>query len=148
MKIDLITILVVMCCCSCSSSSSSAAVFFTGLIPRTGPHFMKVTGLNDLKGQGSFLLDVVKKRVEPLKTENEKKIELEKIRESNPNEVATFCATAKKVRDGRTKPPYNQPGGIVTIGGMKNPVVVAAEGLPTGLVLSDIEFPAKIFCGM
>lgn len=146
MKIDIITILVVMCCCSCSSSSSSAAVFFAGLIPRTGPHFMKVSGLNDFKGMSSFFLDVVKKRVKPLKTNQEKKIELEKIRESNPNEVATICAIAKKFMDSGTKPPYDKPVKLVTIGGMKKPLALATDMLePVGLKVDDIGI-SRYFC--
>jgi len=147
MKIDGWTILVVMCCCSCSSSSSSVAAFFTGLIPRTGPHFLKVSRWNDVIGKRSFLLDLIK-RIEPFKTEKEKKVEIDKIRESNPNEAETFCAAAEKVGKYRTTPPYDQPGDILTIGGMKKPLAVALERIQPGIKRDDIEIPTRILCGM
>jgi hypothetical protein len=61
MKLKFSTILLMMCCCSCCSSSSSAAAFFAGLIPRTGPHFRKVSGVDDLTKQKPFIDDFYQK---------------------------------------------------------------------------------------
>lgn len=42
------TILLLCCCCMMSSSSASGA-FLAGLIPGTGPHFLRSTGLKKIK---------------------------------------------------------------------------------------------------
>jgi hypothetical protein len=147
MKLKLSTILLMMCCCSCCSSSSSAAAFFAGLIPRTGPHFLKVSGLGEFKNHSPFLNDVVKKRTDALKTSKEREIELDKISKSNPNDVKAFCATAEKSRATRTTPPYNQPGDILTIGGMKRPAAVVQKALESiGLPMTLIEYSARELC--
>ena len=147
MKLKLSTILLMMCCCSCCSSSSSAAAFFSGLIPRTGPHFLKVSGIGEFKNHSPFLKDVVKKRTDALKTSKERELELDKINKSNPNDVKAFCATAKKIRATRTTPPYNQPGDILTIGGMKRPSAVAQKALESiGLPMTLIEYSARELC--
>jgi hypothetical protein len=54
---------------------------------------------------------------------------VENIRKSNPDGVATFCAAGKKVRATRTTPPYNQPGKILTIGGMKKSGTIMNEAM-------------------
>jgi len=114
------TILFMMCFCSCCSSSSSATVFFTGLIPRTGPHFRKVTGIDDLISQKTFINNFYEKR-SGKNSDQENKLIVEEIRKTNPGGVASFCAAGEKVKAGRTTPPYNEPGKILTIGGMKKP---------------------------
>lgn len=140
-------ILLAVCILSCCSSSSSAAAFFTGLIPRTGPHFLKVTGLGEFKNHSPFLKDVVKKRTDALKTSKERELELDKITKSNPNDVKAFCASAEKIRTSRTTPPYNQPGDILTIGGMKRPAAVAQKALESiGLPMPLIEYSARELC--
>ena len=147
MKLKLGTILLMMCCCSCCSSSSSAAAFFAGLIPRTGPHFLKVSGIGEFKNHSPFLKDVVKKRTDALKTSKERELEMDKISKSNPNDVKAFCATAKKLRAVRTTPPYNQPGDILTIGGMKNPETVGQRALESfSLPLTLIGYSARELC--
>jgi uncharacterized membrane protein len=136
-----------MCVLSCCSSSSSAAAFFAGLFPRTGPHFLKVSGISDLGNHSPFLRDVVKKRTDALKTSKERELELDKITKSNPNDVKAFCATADKIRTSRTTPPYNQPGDILTIGGMKRPAAVAQKALESiGLPMTLIEYSARELC--
>lgn len=140
-------IVLAMCVLSCCSSSSSAAAFFSGLIPRTGPHFLKVTGLGEFKNHTPFLNDVVKKRTYALKTSKERELELDKITKSNPNDVKAFCATADKIRNSRTTPPYNQPGDILTIGGMKRPAAVAQKTLESsGTPMTLIEYTASELC--
>ncbi len=99
------TLLLMLCFCSCCSSSSSAAVFFAGLIPRTGPHFRKVTGIGDLVAQAPFINTFYKGRTGK-KTDKENKLQVENIRKSNPDGVAKFCATVNKIRATRTAPPY------------------------------------------
>jgi hypothetical protein len=147
MKLKLGTILLMMFCCSCCSSSSSAAAFFAGLIPRTGPHFLKVTGLGEFKNHSPFLKDVVKKRTDALKTNKERELEMDKISKSNPNDVKAFCATADKFRAARTTPPYNQPGDILTIGGMKRPQAVGQRALESfSLPMTLIEYSARELC--
>lgn len=140
-------ILLAVCILSCCSSSSSAAAFFAGLIPRTGPHFLKVTGLGEFKNHSPFLKDVVKKRTDALKTSKERELELDKITKSNPNDVKAFCVSAEKIRTSRTTPPYNQPGDILTIGGMKRPMAVAQKALESiGLPMPLIEYSARELC--
>jgi len=140
-------IVLAMCVLSCCSSSSSAAAFFSGLIPRTGPHFLKVTGFGEFKNHSPFLKDVVKKRTDALKTSKERELEMDKISKSNPNDVKAFCATADKLRAARTTPPYNQPGDILTIGGMKNPSTVAQRALESaGTPITLIGYSARELC--
>jgi len=147
MKLKFSTILLMMCCCSCCSSSSSAAAFFAGPIPRTGPHFLQVTGLGEFKNHSPFLKDVVKKRTNALKTNKERELEMDKISKSNPNDVKAFCATAVKFRSTSTTPPYNQPGDILTIGGMKRPQAVAQKTLESiGLPMPLIGYSARELC--
>ena len=147
MKLKLSTILLMMCCCSCCSSSSSAAAFFAGLIPRTGPHFLKVSGIGEFKNHSPFLKDVVKKRTDALKTSKERDLEMDKIIKSNPNDVKAFCATGEKFKAVRTTPPYNQPGDILTVEGMKKPMDVAVKVLASsGVSQTLIEFAARNFC--
>ena len=142
------TLLLMLCFCSCCSSSSSAAVFFAGLIPRTGPHFMKMTGIGELTTQAPFINDFSKGRTGK-KTDKENKLQVENIRKSNPDGVAKFCATAKKIRATRTTPPYNQPGDILTIGGMKKSGTIITEAMePLGASMNYVEIAAKEFCGM
>jgi hypothetical protein len=142
------TLLLMLCFCSCCSSSSSAAVFFAGLIPRTGPHFRKVTGIGDLVAQAPFINDFSKGRTGK-KTDKENKLQVENIRKSNPDGVAKFCATAKKIRATRTTPPYNQPGDILTIGGMKKSGTIITEAMePLGASMNYVEIAAREFCGM
>tara|TARA_B110000858_G_scaffold66691_2_gene77442 strand:+ start:260 stop:697 length:438 start_codon:yes stop_codon:yes gene_type:complete len=140
-------ILLVVCALSCCSSSSSAAAFFSGLIPRTEPHFLKVTGIGEFKNHSPFLNDVVKKRTDALKTTIEIESEMDKISESNPNDVKAFCVTADKFKAARTTPPYNQPGDILTIGGMKNPAVVGQNAFDSaGVPRTLMAFAARGFC--
>jgi len=140
-------IVLAMCVLSCCSSSSSAAAFFAGLIPRTGPHFLKVSGIGEFKNHSPFLRDVVKKRTDALKTSKERELEMDKISKSNPNDVKAFCATAEKLRAVRTTPPYNQPGDILTIGGMKNPATVAQRALESSsLPMTLIGYSARELC--
>jgi len=140
-------IVLAMCVLSCCSSSSSAAAFFAGLIPRTGPHFLKVSGIGEFKNHSPFLKDVVKKRTDALKTSKERELEMDKISKSNPNDVKAFCATAKKLRAVRTTPPYNQPGDILTIGGMKNPETVGQRALESfSLPMTLIGYSARELC--
>tara|TARA_B110000977_G_scaffold168546_1_gene217826 strand:- start:919 stop:1359 length:441 start_codon:yes stop_codon:yes gene_type:complete len=142
------TLLLMLCFCSCCSSSSSAAVFFAGLIPRTGPHFRKVTGIGELTTQAPFINDFSKGRTGK-KTDKENKLQVENIRKSNPDGVAKFCATAKKIRATRTTPPYNQPGDILTIGGMKKSGTIMTEAMePLGASMNYVEIAAREFCGM
>ena len=142
------TLLLMLCFCSCCSSSSSAAVFFAGLIPRTGPHFRKVTGIEDLTAQKPFINTFYKGRTGK-KTDKENKSQVENIRKSNPDGVAKFCATAKKIRATRTTPPYNQPGDILTIGGMKKSGTIITEAMePLGASMNYVEIAAREFCGM
>ena len=147
MKLKLGTILLMMCCCSCCSSSSSAAAFFAGLFPRTGPHFLKVSGIGEFKNHSPFLKDVVKKRTDALKTSKERELEMDKISKSNPNDVKAFCATAEKFRAVRTTPPYNQPGDILTISGMKKPETVGQRALESfSLPMTLIGYSARELC--
>jgi hypothetical protein len=147
MKLKLGTILLMMFCCSCCSSSSSAAAFFSGLIPRTGPHFLKVSGINDFEKHSLFLNDVVKKRTDALKTSKERELEMDKIIKSNPNDVKAFCATADKFKAIRTTPPYDQPGDILTIGGMKKAAVVGQNALESaGVPMTLIGYSARELC--
>ena len=140
-------IVLAMCVLSCCSSSSSAAAFFAGLIPRTGPHFLKVSGIGEFKNHSPFLRDVVKKRTDALKTSKERELEMDKISKSNPNDVKAFCATAEKLRASRTTPPYNQPGDILTIGGMKNPETVGQRALESfSLPMTLIGYSARELC--
>ena len=140
-------ILLVVCALSCCSSSSSAAAFFSGLIPRTEPHFLKVTGIGEFKNHSPFLNDVVKKRTDALKTTIEIESEMDKISESNPNDVKAFCATADKFEAISTTPPYNQPGDILTIGGMKNPAVVGQNAFDSaGVPRTLMAFAARGLC--
>lgn len=140
-------ILLAVCVLSCCSSSSSAAAFFSGLIPRTGPHFLKVSGINDFENHSLFLNDVVKKRTDGLKTRKEIKLEMDKIRKSNANDVKAFCATADKFKAIRTTPPYDQPGDILTVRGMKKPQVVGQNALESaGVSMTLIAFAARDFC--
>lgn len=140
-------VLLAMCVLSCCSSSSSAAAFFAGLIPRTGPHFLKVTGLGEFKNHSPFLNDVVKKRTYALKTSKERELEFDKITKSNPNDVKAFCATFEIFRTSRATPPYNQPGDILTIGGMKRPSAVAQKALESaGTPMTLIGYAARELC--
>ena len=140
-------ILLAVCVLSCCSSSSSAAAFFAGLIPRTGPHFLKVSGINDFEKHSLFLNDVVKKRTDALKTSKERELEMDKIIKSNPNDVKAFCATAEKFRAVRTTPPYNQPGDILTISGMKKPETVGQRALESfSLPMTLIGYSARELC--
>ena len=147
MKLYLCTILLMMCCCSCCSSSSSAAAFFAGLIPRTGPHFRKVTGIDDLISQKTFINNFYEKR-SGKNTDKENKLIVEEIRKSNPDGVKAFCAAADKIRTIRTTPPYNQPGDILTIGGMKRPADILEETAKESLrdAYPYVEITAKNFC--
>ena len=147
MKLKLGTILLMVCCCSCCSSSSSAAAFFAGLIPKTGPHFRKVTGVDDLTKQKPFIVDYYQKSADK-KTDKEKQLVVDKIRKSNPDGVKAFCAAADKIRTIRTTPPYNQPGDILTIGGMKRSGTVLEETAKESLrdAYPYVEITAKNFC--
>ena len=142
------TLLLMLCFCSCCSSSSSAAVFFAGLIPRTGPHFRKVTGIEDLVAQAPFINTFYKGRTGK-KTDKENKLHVENIRKSDPDGVARFCATGNKMRAGVQIPPYNQPGEILTIGGMKKSGTIMEEAMePLGASVNYVEIAAREFCGM
>jgi len=146
MKLKLSTILLMMCCCSCCSSSSSAAAFFAGLIPRTGPHFRKVTGIDDLTKQKTFINNFYEKR-SGKNTDKENKLIVEEIRKTNPGGVASFCAAGEKVKAARTTPPYNEPGKILTIGGMKKPGTILEEVMePLGPAINYVEIAAREFC--
>jgi len=141
-------ILLAVCVLSCCSSSSSAAAFFAGLIPRTGPHFLKVSGIGDLVAQAPFINDFSKGRTGK-KTDKENKLQVENIRKTNPEGVASFCAAAKKIRATRTTPPYNQPGDILTIGGMKKSGTIMEEAMePLGASVNYVEIAARELCGM
>ena len=134
-------------CCSCCSSSSVAAFFFF-LIPRTGPHFRKVTGIEDLVAQVPFMNEFYK-RASGKKTDKENKLQVENIRKSNPDGVAKFCATVNKIRANRKTPPYDQPGEILTIGGMKKGGDIMKEAMePLGASVNYVEIAAREFCGM
>ena len=140
------TLLLMLCFCSCCSSSSSAAVFFAGLIPRTGPHFRKVTGIEDLVAQKPFI-NTFYKGASGKNTDKENKLHVENIRKSDPDGVARFCATANKMRATRTAPPYNQPGEILTIGGMKKSGTIMEEAMePLGASVNYVEIAAREFC--
>jgi len=106
MKSKTLFLLMFLCsCCSCCSSSSSAAAFFAGLIPSTGPHFRKVTGIDDLTKQKTFINNFYEKR-SGKNTDKENKLIVEEIRKTNPGGVASFCAAGEKVKAARTTPPY------------------------------------------
>jgi hypothetical protein len=141
-------ILLAVCVLSCCSSSSSAAAFFAGLIPRTGPHFLKVSGVDDLTKQKPFIVDYYQKSADK-KTDKEKQLVVDEIRNTNPDGVTAFCAAADKIRTIRTTPPYNQPGDILTIGGMKRPADILEETAKESLrdAYPYVEITAKNFCG-
>lgn len=140
-------ILLVVCAMSCCSSSIGAGGFFGGLIPRTGPHFRKVTGVDDLTKQKPFIVDYYQKSADK-KTDKEKQLVVDEIRKSNPDGVKAFCAAADKIRTIRTTPPYNQPGDILTIGGMKRPADILEETTKESLrdAYPYVEITAKNFC--
>jgi hypothetical protein len=140
-------ILLAVCVLSCCSSSSSAAAFFAGLIPRTGPHFLKVSGVDDLTKQKPFIVDYYQKSADK-KTDKEKQLVVDEIRNTNPDGVTAFCAAADKIRTIRTTPPYNQPGDILTIGGMKRPADILEETAKESLrdAYPYVEITAKNFC--
>ena len=140
-------ILLAVCVLSCCSSSSSAAAFFAGLIPKTGPHFRKVTGVDDLTKQKPFIVDYYQKSADK-KTDKEKQLVVDEIRNTNPDGVTAFCAAADKIRTIRTTPPYNQPGDILTIGGMKRPADILEETAKESLrdAYPYVEITAKNFC--
>src|SRR6056300_1270268 len=100
MKLKFSTILLMMCCCSCCSSSSSAATFVAGLIPRTGPHFRIVSGVDDLTKQKPFIVDYYHKSAYK-KTDKEKQLVVDEIRNTNPDGVTAFCAAVDTIRSGR-----------------------------------------------
>jgi hypothetical protein len=107
-----------------------------------------VTGIEDLTAQKPFINTFYKGRTGK-KTDKENKSQVENIRKSNPDGVAKFCATAKKFRAGVQIPPYNQPGGILTIGGMRPTKDLAKEELEAfGPTLNYVGIAAKEFCGM
>ena len=107
-----------------------------------------MTGIEDLVAQAPFINDFYKGRSGE-KTDKENKLQLENIRKSNPDGVATFCATANKIRATRTTPPYNQPGEILTIGGMKKSGTIINEAMETlGVSMNYVEIAAREFCGM
>jgi hypothetical protein len=110
-------ILLAVCVLSCCSSSSSAAAFFAGLIPRTGPHFRKVTGVDDLMKQKPFIVDYYQKSADK-KTGKEKQLVVDEIRKSNPDGVTAFCAAVDTLRSGRKRPPYDNNDKILTTRGM------------------------------
>ena len=139
--------LLAVCLLSCCSSSSSAAAFFAGLIPRTEPHFLKVSGVDDLTKQKPFIVDYYQKSADK-KTDKEKQLVVDEIRNTNPDGVTAFCAAADKIRTIRTTPPYNQPGDILTIGGMIKPGTVLEETAKESLrdAYPYVEITAKNFC--
>ena len=147
MKLKLSTILLMMCCCSCCSSSSSVAAFFAGLIPRTGPHFRKVTGVDDLTKQKPFIVDYYQKSADK-KTDKEKQLVVDEIRKSNPDGVTTFCAAADTIRSGRTRPPYDNNDKILTTRGMIKPGTILEETTKESLrdAYPYVEITAKNFC--
>lgn len=147
MKLKLSTILLMMCCCSCCSSSSSAAAFFAGLIPKTGPHFRKVTGVDDLTKQKPFIVDYYQKSADK-KTDKEKQLVVDEIRKSNPDGVTAFCAAADTIRSGRTRPPYDNNDKILTTRGMIKPGTILEETTKESLrdAYPYVEITAKNFC--
>ena len=82
-------ILLIVCAMSCCSSSSSAAAFFSGLIPRTGPHFRKVSGVDDLTKQKPFIVDYYQKSADK-KTDKEKQLVVDEIRNLTQMELQHF----------------------------------------------------------
>lgn len=127
------TILLLCCCCMMSSSSASGA-FLAGLIPRTGPHFVRSFGLkkikkfiqlsNELRLLSLDLPDGSGLVSEDLTVKN-KMIEIfTKIQEKSPelcelyDEVTSEDFFNKIQEDGKY---YNEAGrqSILTLGGMK-----------------------------
>lgn len=140
-------ILLAVCLLSCCSSSSSAAAFFAGLIPKTGPHFRKVTGVDDLTKQKPFIVDYYQKSADK-KTDKEKQLVVDEIRKSNPDGVTAFCAAADTIRSGRTRPPYDNNDKILTTKGMIKPQNLLEETIKESLRDASpyVEITAENFC--
>ena len=139
MKLKFSTILLMMCCCSCCSSSSSAATFFAGLIPRTGPHFRKVTGVGKLKLHIP-LLELAKKTTDGEPNARARTAKLEELRKTNPTSIKNFCGTLLEFRTKGKDSPYNGPGpfNILTTGGIKTARELMWDWLPDGITTDDM----------
>jgi hypothetical protein len=136
-------ILLALCCLS---SSSVAGGFFGGFIPRTGPHFKKVSGINDVLKLKTFLNDYYEK-ASGKKNEKERKLIIDEFRKSNPDEVTSFCDIAKKAQKNRNTPPYDTVREVLTLGGMKHTHVVSTEALQSiGPGAQYLEVAANAFC--
>jgi hypothetical protein len=139
--------LLAVCLLSCCSSSSSAAAFFAGLIPRTEPHFLKVSGVDDLTKQKPFIVDYYQKSADK-KTDKEKQLVVDEIRNTNPDGVTAFCAAVDKIKTIRTTPPYDNTDKILTTRGMIKPGTVLEETAKESLrdAYPYVEITAKNFC--
>jgi hypothetical protein len=106
-----------------------------------------VSGVDDLTKQKPFIVDYYQKSADK-KTDKEKQLVVDEIRKSNPDGVTAFCAAADKIRTIRTTPPYNQPGDILTIGGMIKPGTVLEKAAKESLrdAYPYVEITAKNFC--
>jgi hypothetical protein len=106
-----------------------------------------VSGVDDLTKQKPFIVDYYQKSADK-KTDKEKQLVVDEIRNTNPDGVTAFCAAADKIRTIRTTPPYNQPGDILTIGGMKRPADILEETAKESLrdAYPYVEITAKNFC--